>query len=499
MLLEAFAIFVMLAILSILIIVHEVGHFSVARMFGFQTPVFGFGLPFGPYWKVGHKWGTEFRIHACLLGGYVAIPELGDETNAREENYGVPLQPFRKFPIWQRALVAFAGVGFNILFAYLVMFYMYAAMGQPTQTVVVEGLPKANPIAANAGVKIGDRILGIDDTPVRASEDIVNYLNKRPNTAVVLHLERPPANAAPKTEEDDKTLPPGTKMDINVTTNASGKVGMALVPRGPVSYTPVKGGIVDMAVMSGERLWKLTSSMLDALGMMFQGIANNISHIGQPAPPSSGGQSVGVGDLHGVLAVVVIGGEIAKQDWSQLFLFTIMISLDLAIINLVPWPALDGGHLAFMAYEAVRGRPLGERAHGEIVKWGFISLLVLMFVIMVNDVRALLTGELDFKKKKSEAQQQEQQDQKQVGKPTDITMPENAPAPGSTPAAGATDSTAPGSTHPAPATGITVPTPTATPGPTDPVPGKPPAPDAPTPEAAPGSAPDPNAASKQGE
>src|ERR1700737_385184 len=121
MLLDAFAILVMLGILSVLIIVHEFGHFSVARYFGVQTPVFGFGLPFGPSWVVGHKWGTEFRVHACLLGGYVAIPELGDESNAKEEHYGVPLKPFKKFPIWQRALVAFAGVGFNIMFAWLVM------------------------------------------------------------------------------------------------------------------------------------------------------------------------------------------------------------------------------------------------------------------------------------------------------------------------------------------------------------------------------------------
>jgi hypothetical protein len=77
-----------------------------------------------------------------------------------------------------------------------------------------------------------------------------------------------------------------------------------------------------------------------------------------------------------------------------------MISMDLAIMNLVPWPALDGGHLAFMAFEAVRGRPMDERAHGEVVKWGFVGLLVLMAFIMFNDVTALMTGKLDFKKAK---------------------------------------------------------------------------------------------------
>ncbi len=98
---QALAIFVMLAILSILIIVHEFGHFSVARFFGFQTPVFGFGLPFGPHWTIGHKWGTEFRIHALLLGGFVLIPELGDESSLQENNLSIVLKPFRKFAIWE--------------------------------------------------------------------------------------------------------------------------------------------------------------------------------------------------------------------------------------------------------------------------------------------------------------------------------------------------------------------------------------------------------------
>lgn len=95
----------MLAVLTILVIVHECGHFLVARYFGFQTPIFGFGLPFfGPYWTIGHKWGTEFRIHALLIGGYVAIPELGDESSSSQElleesaGKGIELKPFKSFP-----------------------------------------------------------------------------------------------------------------------------------------------------------------------------------------------------------------------------------------------------------------------------------------------------------------------------------------------------------------------------------------------------------------
>lgn len=380
MLVQVFAVFVMLAILSTLIIVHECGHFSVARFFGFQTPVFGFGLPFGPHWVVGKKWGTEFRIHACLLGGYVAIPELGDESAASEDAFGVPLQPFKKFPIWQRALVAFAGVGFNIIFAYLVMLVMFLSLGQQSQPTVVTKLIPADSIAAKAGIKVNDTIIAINDKPVASTDDTVAALSS--HRAEMVHIQ---------------ILRDSKPMTIDVTTSDKGKVGMQLEGKGPATYKKVEGNFFDVARQALVRLYTLTASMMSALGQMVEGLVGGGGEKAHGSHPK-----VSIGDLHGVLAVVKIGADIAQQDWSQLFLFTILISMDLAIINLLPWPALDGGHLAFMTFEAVRGRPMGERAQGEIVKWGFVSLIVLMVVIMVNDVRALVTGQLDYKKDKQE-------------------------------------------------------------------------------------------------
>ncbi len=391
---QVFAIFVMLAILSVLIIVHECGHFSVARFFGFQTPVFGFGLPFGPHWVVGKKWGTEFRVHACLLGGYVAIPELGDETAATQDAFGVELKPFKKFPIWQRALVAFAGVGFNILFAYLVMLVMFLTLGTQSQPTVVSDLVPENPIAMQAGIKKDDIVVSINDKPVNTTDETVSLLSVHKHELVHVQILR---DAKP--------------MTIDMTTNDAGKVGMKLEGKGPVTYKKIDGNFFEIARQAAVRLWNLTASMLSALGQMVEGLG------GGGGKASPGHPKIGFGDLHGVLAVVKIGADIAQQDWSQLFLFTILISMDLAIINLVPWPALDGGHLAFMTFEAVRGRPMGERAQGEIVKWGFVSLIVLMVVIMVNDVRALVTGQLDYKKDK------QQEDKAAPSKPTDKTKP----------------------------------------------------------------------------
>lgn len=435
------AVILTLVMLSVLIIVHEFGHFSVARFFGFQTPVFGFGLPFGPSFTVGERWGTQFKIHACLLGGYVLIPELGDESNVTPEIYGVKLAPFRKFPIWQRALVAVAGVAFNIMFAYIVMFTMLAALGVPAQNVAVYALPAANPIAREAGVRIGDRILSVDDKKMGSPEDVVLYLGKKRSESVNLHIFRPersqqpdeaktdtleedgvdaaPAGTAAEAAKNPDKMPRGEYLDINVTTNQDGKVGMALISKGTTSYEKVKGNIFDVAAMAATKLWNLTWSMIEAMGMMVQGIFTNLGHkvTGSAVPATGGAPQLSIDDLHGVLYVIKIGADIVQQDWTQLFMFTVLISLDLAIVNLFPWPALDGGHLAFMLLEALRGRPMHEQAQSEIVKWGFVSLLVLMAIIMVNDVRGILSGDANLKVKS-----------KKISAPAPVqTAPENKP------------------------------------------------------------------------
>ena len=469
---QVFAVFVMLGILSILIVVHECGHFLVARLFGFQTPVFGIGLPFGPHITLGKKWDTEFRIYAFLLGGFVAIPELGDESQmeaaygaspaekkaesgdgegeksetvaaapaaegelaeaiaeritekdlAEDENappleeeavgnaFGVPLKPFKKFPIWQRALVAVAGVTFNVIFAYLIMVFMLLTMGDPTYKTTVRAVIPSNPIAKKAGVLANDILVSIDNEKITTPESAVKYLTARKSTEVTLHLLR---NEEP--------------VDIQLTTSAKGTVGMVLeTGSGPTQYEKVDRSIFETLGVAGTRLYELTEGMCSALGQMAKSVFMNV--IGA-TKKVAGEPNIGPGDVHGVLAVIKIGSDIARQDWSKLFLFTILISMDLAIINLLPWPALDGGHLAFMLFEAVRGRPMGERAQGEIVKWGFVSLLVLMAVIMVNDITALVQGKLDFKKIESEAKKKgEAERQKNLEKILNRKAPEEESA-----------------------------------------------------------------------
>lgn len=256
---QCLAMLVMLAILSILIIVHEFGHFIVARLFGFQTPVCGFGLPFfGPHWIIARKWGIEFRLHALLLGGYVAIPELGDESK-QDSGLDVPLQPFKKFPIWQRILVAFAGPAFNVIFAYFVMIGMLTFLGEPTQSTSVYSLVKENPIASQAGVLPGDEVLSINDQSVSSPSDAVKILQGHKDELVQLHIKRTISGQS-------------QNMNLSMRTSSAGKVGMALVG-GAVTYRKPQADQGNIIWLAAKKLWYLTVAMCDALGQLFSGIS----------------------------------------------------------------------------------------------------------------------------------------------------------------------------------------------------------------------------------
>ena len=157
-------------------------------------------------------------------------------------------------------------------------------------------------------------------------------------------------------------------------------------------YEKVEGNFLDVCVLGGQELTNRTRLMVVKIVELVQ---NLLPDFGPKQPGAA--PKASIKDLHGVLAVIKIGADMANVDWRTLFMFTILISMDLAIVNLLPWPALDGGHLAFMLVEAIRGKPIEERAHGEMVRWGFLSLIALMVIVMVNDVSALMSGQLDLK------------------------------------------------------------------------------------------------------
>ena len=392
-----FNIIVVLALISVMIIVHEFGHWIVARMLGFQTPIFGFGLPFGSHIKLGKWKDTEFRFHWFVLGGYVAIPELGDESSEELKKEIPELKTLKVFPVWQRAAVASAGVAFNILFAFLVCIIMVATVGPPSKegNVIITNLLdkpyeisikdfKPNTIAKNAGLKPGDVILQVNYINIKDPSGVVKIVKANKLKEVVFKIQRTQIADNKKTKETLK---------IKVTPNAEGTIGIGLGLASTGEYAKPSKNPVKWFIQAASVLCDWTIAMLFGLFLMIM----NLFGI-----TPSGTVKIGAEDLHGIVAIVSVFAQAITIDFREIYRWTALISVNLAIINLLPIPALDGGHLLFMFIEKLRGKRLAESIQQKAIQTGFFLLLLLMFFVLFNDIRGLITGKFDLNHTKKE-------------------------------------------------------------------------------------------------
>lgn len=388
---------VVLALISVMIIVHEFGHWIVARRLGFQTPIFGFGLPFGSHIKLGRWKDTEFRFHWFVLGGYVAIPELGDETNEEALKELPNLKPLKSFPVWKRALVASAGVAFNILFAYLVCLIMVSTIGSPSAkgNIVVTHLldskesannygSKPNPIAKNAGFRAGDIVLKVNNIKIKDPNQVVKIVRANKLKEVVFNIER---SYLIDNKQQKETL------DIKVIPNEEGTIGIGLGVSASGKYDkPSKNPLVWL-YQAAIVLFEWTVTMLLGLGLMIM----NLFGITPANAPK-----ISADDLHGIIAIVSVFAQAITIDFREVYRWTALISVNLAIINLLPIPALDGGHLLFMFIEKLRGRRIAESIQQRAIQTGFFLLILLMFFVLFNDIKGIITGKFNLIQTKEE-------------------------------------------------------------------------------------------------
>lgn len=383
----AFNIIIVLALISLMIIVHEFGHWIVARKLGFQTPVFGFGLPFGSHIKLGRWKDTEFRFHWFVLGGYVAIPELGDETNEAILKEMPNLKPLKSFPVWKRAAVASAGVFFNILFAYLACLIMVATIGPPSDrgNVVITNLldvptsgVTANPIAKNAGFQAGDVILQTNYINIKDPSQVVKIVKSNSKKQVVFKIKRTYLVDGKKQDEIIK---------IKVTPSAEGTIGIGLgLAKNGEYEKPSKNPLV-WIVQSAKVLTEWSITML--LGLWFM-----ILNLFGASP--GGSPKISTDDLHGIIAIISVFAQAITLDFREVYRWSALISVNLAIINLLPIPALDGGHLLFMFIEKLRGKRLAESIQQKAIQTGFFLLILLMFFVLFNDIKGLISGKFNL-------------------------------------------------------------------------------------------------------
>ena len=358
-----------LLLLGPLITVHEFGHYLMGRLFGVGVEAFsvGFGKEVAGFTD---KRGTRWKLSALPLGGYcqfkgdmnpASIPDAEAlAAMPRHERTG----SFHFAPLWQRALIVLAGPLTNLLvaigiFAAFFMIYGQPVQADPAQTNVVQALAPDS-AAEKAGLEVGDRIVAIDGKPVGEFRDVTERVIMHPGEAVVIAVER---------DGDRLRIPVtiGSAVERDKFGNES-RVGRLGVYSSPMRFEPV--GPFAAIRLAGEEC-------IGMVRMMVVGIAQIVS----------GDRSVK--ELGGPIKIAKFSGEQLSLGLSAFISFAALISLNLAFINLLPIPALDGGHLAFYAAEAVRRKPVGARGQEMAVRAGVAMNLALMLFVTMNDLLSL--------------------------------------------------------------------------------------------------------------
>lgn len=339
-----------LAVLSVLVLVHEYGHFIVAKRTGVRVEKFSFG--FGPKLFGISRGGTEYLVSAIPLGGYIKM--AGDEPGESLKNE--PWE-FLSKSVADRFKIIVAGPALNYLLAFLI-FSVIFMFGSPTMTSEVGGLLKDYPAEKN-GIKVGDRVLAVNGVDVKYWEEMTGLIHKHQSGLLRLSVER-----------EGKTLEMDLEPVIRQTKDIFGReTRIALVGISPShKITSVKYGFFESLVMGGRKLLQLTAMTYRALWSML---------IGQLSFKES---------MTGPIGIFVITGEAARMGLIYILHIMAILSASLAIFNLLPLPVLDGGHIIFLLIEKLRGKPLSLRAQEMIANVGITFLIMLTVFIFYNDI-----------------------------------------------------------------------------------------------------------------
>lgn len=355
---------VFLLILTVVVFVHEGGHYLVARWNGVKVEVFSIG--FGPeIWGYTAKSGTRWKISALPLGGYVKMFGDADAASAlgdgREMSDAEKAVSFRHKRVGQRAAIVFAGPAANFVFAIIGLAIMFMVLGQQVIEPVIGQIQPGTP-AAQAGLQAGDRILSVNGSKIDSFQDIQRIVRLEMENPLILGYQR-----------DGQTLSVVTTPRIVERKTMFGDIerlpilGIAADPTRTrvVRFGPV--GALGQALAETETMVRAT---FIGIGQMLNGTRDS-------------------DELGGPIRIAKGAGEAAQVGIASVVFYTILLSLNLGLINLFPIPVLDGGHLLFYAFEAILGRPLGEKAQEYGFRIGLFLVLALMVFATRNDIVSL--------------------------------------------------------------------------------------------------------------
>lgn len=345
-----------ISVLAILILVHELGHFIAARTQGIYVDRFSLG--FGPViWKYQGS-QTEYAIRAFPLGGFVGFPD--DDPNS-------PIPPnepnlLRNRPILDRAIVISAGVIANLIFAYLMLCLQLGIVGIPQyQPGVVVKPANEQSIAYQAGIRDGDIILAFDGQKLPANSTSADLLKteiqSHPHQQIELEIQRQQEQV---------------RLKITPAQNADGKgvVGIELRANSKLTYRRPHN-LIEIFTIAASAFEQLCKNTLAGFGQLVTNFPQT------------------VGQVSGPVNIVKIGAQLAADNVTNLLSFAAVISINLAIINILPLPALDGGQLAFLLIEGLLGKPLPNRIQESVMQTGLVLLLGLGIFLIVKETTQL--------------------------------------------------------------------------------------------------------------
>lgn len=369
-----------LFVLGLIVLVHEFGHYFTARKFGIKIDEFGLGIPpriFGIY-KENNKWKfvgrknpdkiekTIWSINWIPLGGFVKIKGEAGEDAADPDSFAAK-------PVWQRAIVLSAGVFMNVILAILLLGILFT-IGTP-QVISESALPNSaqvrdrevlivnileNSPAERSELESGDRIISVEGTVVASVTDLQNLISQQSGEELNITIAR-------DGQELQKNVVPET---ISLPESAGGgerlAIGVDLVEVGFVSYpwyTAWWYGIVETG--------KMIIAVVYGFYMVIKGllVQGNL-----------------VGEVYGPVGIAGLIGDAARMGIVYLLQFTAVLSVIIAVVNFLPFPALDGGRVLFVAIEAIRGKPVNPKFEAFMHNLGFALLMLLVLLVTFKDI-----------------------------------------------------------------------------------------------------------------
>jgi regulator of sigma E protease len=359
-----------LLVLGPLVTVHELGHYLVGRWFGVKADAFSVG--FGKeLWGRTDRRGTRWKVSAIPLGGYVQFAgDMNPASQPSPEWLALPAheraQTFQSKPLWQRALIVLAGPVTNLvvavaIFAAFNFAYGKAVPADPSEESVIAGFTEVSP-AREAGFRIGDRIVAIDGEVMESYREVQRTIFVYPNKRIAVTVERAGKRV---------TIPVTTRsMEISDRFGNVSTIGLIGVEGNPTEPRYEAVGPIEAVTLA-------VGQSVEIAQLMVTGIVQIVT----------GDRSVK--ELGGPVKIAKFSGEQLSLGWEQFVTFAALISLNLAFINLLPIPALDGGHLAFYAAEAIRRKPASPRSQEWAFRTGLAFVLALMLFVTINDIASL--------------------------------------------------------------------------------------------------------------